>query len=65
MELHVFVFVETRKFTRRASKDAVWFLQWCGVSLVPSYAVCFLQQVGVSLMSSGIIYNIVKVKVAR
>ena len=39
------------------AKDAVCFLQWCGVSLVSSYAVCFLQQGGVSLVSSAIIYN--------
>ena len=45
------------------AKDAVWFLQWCGVSLVSSYAVCFLQRGGMSLASSAIIYNIVKVKV--
>ena len=45
------------------AKDAVCFLQWCGVSLVSSYAVCFLQRGGVSLVSSAIIYNIVKVKV--
>ena len=43
------------------SKDAVCFLQQCGVSLVSSYAVCFLQRGGVSLASSAIIYNIVKV----
>ena len=47
------------------AKDAVCFLQWCGVSLVSSYAVCFLQWGGVSLASSAIIYNIVKVKVTR
>ena len=47
------------------AKDAVCFLQWCGVSLVSSYAVCFLQRGGVSLASSAIIYNIVKVKVTR
>ena len=47
------------------AKDAVCFLQWCGVSLVSSYAVCFLQQGGVSLASSAIIYDIVKVKVTR
>ena len=47
------------------AKDAVWFLQWCGVSLVSSYAVCFLQRGGVSLASSAIIYNIVNVKVTR
>ena len=45
------------------AKDAVCFLQWCGVSLVSSYAACFLQRGGVSLASSAIIYNIVKVKV--
>ena len=45
------------------AKDAVCFLQWCGVSLVSSYGVWFLQQGGVSLASSAIIYNIVKVKV--
>ena len=45
------------------AKNAVCFLQWCGVSLVSSYAVCFLQRGGVSLASSAIIYNIVKVKV--
>ena len=45
------------------AKDAACFLQWCGVSLVSSYAVCFLQRGGVSLASSAIIYNIVKVKV--
>ena len=43
------------------AKDAVCFLQRCGVSLVLSYAVCFLQRGGVSLASSAIIYNIVKV----
>ena len=43
----------------------MWFLQWCGVSVVSSYAVCFLQRGGVSLVSSAIIYNIVKVKVTR
>ena len=47
------------------AKDAVCFLQWCGMSLVSSYAVCFLQRGGVSLASSAIIYNIVKVKVTR
>ena len=47
------------------AKDAVCFLQWCGVSLVSSYAVCFLQRGGVSLASSAVIYNIVKVKVTR
>ena len=47
------------------AKDAVRFLQRCGVSLVSSYAVCFLQRGGVSLASSAIIYNIVKVKVTR
>ena len=47
------------------AKDTVWFLQWCGVSLVSSYAVCFLQWGGVSLASSAIIYNIVKVKVTH
>ena len=47
------------------AKDAVCFLQRCGVSLVSSYAVCFLQRGGVSLASSAIIYNIVKVKVTR
>ena len=47
------------------AKDAVCFLQWCGVSLVSSYAVCFLQRGGVSLASSAIIYNIVKVNVTR
>ena len=47
------------------AKDTVYFLQWCGVSLVSSYAVCFLQRGGVSLVSSAIIYNIVKVKVIR
>ena len=47
------------------AKDAVCFLQWCGVSLVLSYAVCFLQRGGLSLASSAIIYNIVKVKVTR
>ena len=47
------------------AKDAVCFLQRCGVSLVSSYAVCFLQQGGVSLASSVIIYNIVKVKMTR
>ena len=46
-------------------KDAVCFLQRCGVSLESSYAVCFLQRGGVSLVSSAIIYNIVKVKVTR
>ena len=45
------------------AKDAVCFLQWCGVSLVSSYGVWFLQRGGVSLASSAIIYNIVKVKV--
>ena len=45
------------------AKDAVCFLQWCGVSLVSSYGVCFLQRGGVSLASSAIIYNIMKVKV--
>ena len=47
------------------AKDAVCFLQWCGVSLVSSYGVWFLQQGGMhmSLASSPIIYNIVKVKV--
>ena len=29
------------------AKDAVCFLQRCGVSLVSSYAVCFLQRGGV------------------
>ena len=47
------------------AKDAVCFLQRCGVSLVSSYGVCFLQRGGVSLASSAIIYNIVKVKVTR
>ena len=47
------------------AKDAVCFLQRCGVSLVSSYAVCFLQRGGVSLASSAIIYNIVKVKVTQ
>ena len=47
------------------AKDAVRFLQWCGVSLVSSYAVCFLQRGGVNLASSAVIYNIVKVKVTR
>ena len=47
------------------AKDAVCFLQWCGVSLVSSYAVCFLQRGGVSVASSAIIYNIVKVKVSH
>ena len=47
------------------AKDAVCFLQRCGVSLVSSYAVCFLQRGGVSLASSAIIYNIVRVKVTR
>ena len=47
------------------AKDAVCFLQRCGVSLVSSYAVCFLQRGGVSLASSAIIYDIVKVKVTR
>ena len=47
------------------AKDAVCFLQRCGVSPVSWYAVCFLQQGGVSLASSAIIYNIVKVKVTR
>ena len=47
------------------AKDAVCFLQWCGVSLVSSYAVCFLQRGGVSLALSATIYNIVKVKVTR
>ena len=47
------------------AKDAVCFLQRCGVSLMSSYAVCFLQRGGVSLASSAIIYNIVKVKVTR
>ena len=46
-------------------KDGVCFLQWCGVSLVSSYAVCFLQRGGVSLASYAIIYNIMKVKVTR
>ena len=49
----------------KRAKDAEWFLQWCGVSLVSSYAVCFLQRGGMSLASSAIIYNIVKVKVTR
>ena len=39
------------------AKDAVCFLQWCGM--------WFLQRGGVSLASSAIIYNIVKVKVTR
>ena len=47
------------------AKDAVCFLQRCGVTLVSSYAVCFLQRGGMSLASSAIIYNIVKVKVTR
>ena len=47
------------------AKDAVCFLQQCGVSLMSSYAVCFLQRGGVSLASSAIIYNIVKVKVTH
>ena len=45
------------------AKDAVCFLQRCGLSLVSSYAVCFLQRGGLSLASSAIIYNKVKVKV--
>ena len=47
------------------AKDAVCFLQWCGVSLVSSYTMCFLQRGGVSLASSAIIYNIVKVEVSH
>ena len=49
----------------KRAKDAVCFLQWCGMSLVASYAVCFLHQGDVSLASSAIIYNIVKVKVTH
>ena len=40
-------------------------LQWCGMSLVSSYAMCFLQRGGVSLAQSAITYNIVKVKVTH
>ena len=39
------------------AKDAVCFLQRCGVSLVSSYTVCFLQRGGLSLALSAIIYN--------
>ena len=64
-------FADCRSFTKlgnlpiKRAKDAVCFLQRCGVSLVWSYAVCFMQWGGVSLASSAIIYNIVKVKVTR
>ena len=58
-------FVTLGSLPFQRAKDAVWFLQWCGVSLVSSYAMCFLQRGGVSLASSAIIYNIVKVKVTR
>ena len=47
------------------AKDAVCFLQCCGVSLVSSYAMSLLQCGGVSLVSSAITHNIVKVKVTR
>ena len=57
--------VELGNLPVEQAKDVVWFLQWCGMSLVLSYAVCFLQRGGVSLASSAIIYNIVKVKVTR
>ena len=58
-------FIQLGNLPVERAKDAVWFLQWCGVSLVSSYAVCCLQRGGVSLASSAIIYNIVKVKVSR
>ena len=58
-------FVTLGNLPVKRAKDAVWFLQWCGVSLVSSYAMCFLQRGGVSLASSAIIYNIVKVKVTH
>ena len=45
----------------KRAKDAVCFLQWCGMRLVSSYTVCFLQRGGVSLALSAIIYNILKV----
>ena len=61
----VSIFVELGNLPVERAKDTVWFLQWCGVSLVSSYAVCFLQKGGVSLASSAIIYNIVKVKVTQ
>ena len=57
------VFVLLGNLPVERAKNAVCFLQWCGVSLVSSYAVCFLQRGGMSLASSTIIYNIVKVKV--
>ena len=59
------VFFELGNLPVERAKDAVCFLQRCGVSLVSSYAVCFLQRDGVSLASSAIIYNTVKVKVTR
>ena len=58
-------FINTRKLPVERAKDAVCFLQWCGVRLVSSYTVCFWQRGGVSLALSAIIYNIVKVKVSR
>ena len=58
-------FVTLGKLPVKRAKDAVWFLQWCGVSLVASYGVCFLHRGDVSLASSAIIYNIVKVKVTH
>ena len=64
--LKIFDFIYTQRLGNlpvERAKDAVCFLQWCGVSLVSSYAVCVLQRGGVSLASSAIIYNIVKVKV--
>ena len=61
----LFVFQVLGNLPVERAKDAVCFLQRCGVSLVASYAVCFLQRGGVSLASSAIIYNIVKVKVTR
>ena len=66
MSLIVFLpFVLLGNLPVERAKDAVCFLQRCGVRLVSSYAVCFLQRGGVSLASSAIIYNIVKVKVSR
>ena len=64
-KIYYLVFQQLGNLPAERAKDAVWFLQRWGVSLVSSYAVCFLQRGGVSVASSAIIYNIVKVKVTR
>ena len=65
LDVFILVFSKLGNLPVERAKDAVCFLQRCGVSLVSSYAVCFLQRGGLSLASSTIIYNIVKVKVTR